>query len=185
MVLVRTFWINHLVWLKEISHYLALMTPWSRKNVALWPYILLFLLVLTLSCLFWYCPSFPDVLSSIKRRPPMKCVHWVSERRRVNMVNRICRNCTICDAKYLVKLSNHLADVHGLDHMERRKYLQEAKLQPRVKVIAYLTSHDQVMVQKYGEHILYEPSFPKKLYQVQKKKPQRVPKRTRKIRKRV
>jgi len=57
----------------------------------------------------------------------------------VNMVKRVCRDCPIpnCGAKYLVKLSNHLTDVHQLDHIQRRKYLQEAKLQPKVKVIIY------------------------------------------------
>jgi len=52
---------------------------------------------------------------------------------------RFCRNCPIegCGAKYLVKLSNHLHDVHGLNPAERRKYLQESKLQPRVKVVVY------------------------------------------------
>ena len=58
----------------------------------------------------------------------------------VNMVyKRVCRNCPIpsCGAKYLVRLANHLADVHQLDHIQRRQYLQEAKLQPKVKVVVY------------------------------------------------
>ena len=38
-------------------------------------------------------------------------------------------------AKYIVRLANHLADVHQLDHIKRRQYLQEAKLQPKVKVV--------------------------------------------------
>ena len=48
---------------------------------------------------------------------------------------RVCRNCPVskCGAKYLVTLANHLADVHQLDHIQRRQYLQEAKLQPKVK----------------------------------------------------
>ena len=52
---------------------------------------------------------------------------------------RVCRDCPIsgCGAKYLVRLANHLADVHQLDHTQRRKYLQEAKLQPKVRVIIY------------------------------------------------
>ncbi len=53
---------------------------------------------------------------------------------------RVCRDCPIegCGAKYLVKLSNHLTDVHQLyDPIERRKYLQEAKLQPKVKFVIY------------------------------------------------
>ena len=33
--------------------------------------------------------------------------------------------------------SSHLADVHQLDHIQRRQYLQEAKLQPKVKVVEY------------------------------------------------
>ena len=58
----------------------------------------------------------------------------------LNMVyKRVCRNCPIswCGAKYLVRLANHLADVHQLDHIQRRQYLQEAKLQPKVKVVVY------------------------------------------------
>ena len=58
------------------------------------------------------------------------------------VVKRVCRDCPFpgCGAKYLVKLSNHLADVHQLDHIEWRKYLQEAKLQPKVEVVIY---HEQ------------------------------------------
>ena len=49
------------------------------------------------------------------------------------MTKRVSRDCPIpnCGAKYLVRLSNHLTDVHGLDYMNRRKWLQEAKLQPK------------------------------------------------------
>ena len=45
-------------------------------------------------------------------------------------------------AKYLVRLANHLADVHQLDHIQRRLYLQEAKLQPKVKVVVYESEAD-------------------------------------------
>ena len=38
--------------------------------------------------------------------------------------------------------SNHLADVHQLDHIQRRQYLQEAKLQPKVKVVVYESEAD-------------------------------------------
>ena len=44
-------------------------------------------------------------------------------KRFLNMVyKRVCRNCPIlsCGAKYLVRLANHLADVHQLDHIQRR-----------------------------------------------------------------
>ena len=70
---------------------------------------------------------------------------FVFSHRTVNMVyKRVCRNCPIssCGAKYLVRLANHLADVHQLDHIQRRPYLQEAKLQPKVKVVVYETEAD-------------------------------------------
>ena len=62
-----------------------------------------------------------------------KKMSFVFSHQTVNMVyNRVCRNCPIpsCGAKYLVRLANHLAEVHQLDHIQRRQYLQEAKLQP-------------------------------------------------------
>ena len=57
---------------------------------------------------------------------------------------RVCRNCPVssCGAKYLVRLANHLADVHQLDRIQRRQYLQEAKLQPKVKVVVYESEAD-------------------------------------------
>ena len=70
---------------------------------------------------------------------------FVFSNRTVNMVyKRVCRNCPIssCGAKYLVRLANHLADVHQLDHIQRRQYLQEAKLQPKVKVVVYESEAD-------------------------------------------
>ena len=70
---------------------------------------------------------------------------FVFSHRTVNMVyKRVCRNCPIssCGAKYLVRLANHLADVHQLDHIQRRQYLQEAKLQPKVKVVVYESEAD-------------------------------------------
>ena len=65
--------------------------------------------------------------------------------RTVNMVyKRVCRNCLISSygAKYLARLANHLADVHQLDHIQRKQYLQEAKLQPKVKVVVYESEAD-------------------------------------------
>ena len=51
----------------------------------------------------------------------------------------MCRDCPVpnCGARYLVKLSNPLTDVHELDYYQRRKWLQEAKLQPKVKIMIY------------------------------------------------
>ena len=68
---------------------------------------------------------------------------FVFSHRTVNMVyKRVCRNCPIssCGAKYLVRLANHLTD--QLDHIQRRQYLQEAKLQPKVKVVVYESEAD-------------------------------------------
>ena len=65
-----------------------------------------------------------------------KKMSFVFSHRTFNMIyKRVCRNCPIssCGAKYLFSLANHLANVHQLDHIQRRQYLQEAKLQPKVK----------------------------------------------------
>ena len=63
------------------------------------------------------------------------------------MTKRVCRDCPIsnCGAKYLVRLSNHLTDVHVLDYINRRKWLQEAKLQPKVRVMIYPAKRSQVL----------------------------------------
>ena len=74
-----------------------------------------------------------------------KKMSFVFSRRTVNMVyKRVCRNCPIssCWAKYLVRLANHLAGVYQLDHIQRRQYLQEAKVQPKVKVVVYESEVD-------------------------------------------
>ena len=65
--------------------------------------------------------------------------------RTVNMTKRVCCDCPIpnCGAKYLIRLSNHLTDIHGLDYINRRKWLQEAKLQPKVRVMIYPTKRTQ------------------------------------------
>ena len=59
---------------------------------------------------------------------------------------RVCRDCPVpdCGAKYLVKLSNHLADVHGLSCDDRRRWLQESKRQPIVKVANYKGNDYQI-----------------------------------------
>jgi len=47
------------------------------------------------------------------------------------MVRRTCKNCRIpgCGSKCLVRLANHLTQVHELSEMERKYWLQFAKLQ--------------------------------------------------------
>ena len=61
------------------------------------------------------------------------------------MTKRVFRDCPIpnCGAEYLVRLSNHLTDVHGLDYINRRKWLQETKLQPKVRVMIYPAKRSQ------------------------------------------
>ena len=69
----------------------------------------------------------------------------------VNMVyKRVYRNRPIssCGAKYLVRLANHFADVHQLDHIQRRQYLQEAKLQSKVKDVVYESEADNARKKK-------------------------------------
>ena len=74
-----------------------------------------------------------------------RTVLFLLRSRTVNMTKRVCRDCPIanCEAKYLVKLSNHLTDVHELDYISRRKWLQEAKLQPKVRVMIYRAKRSQ------------------------------------------
>ena len=78
-----------------------------------------------------------------------------------------------CGAKYLVRLANHLANVHKLDDTQRRKYLQEAKLQPKVKVVIYdtekskrsgegSTSETPTSTQQEQNHTVYHLSTPRK-----------------------
>ena len=69
------------------------------------------------------------------------------------MTKRVCRDCPIpnCGAKYLVKLCNHLTDVDELDYINRRKWLQEAKLQPKVKVMIYPAKRSQGLKRSRGE----------------------------------
>ena len=75
------------------------------------------------------------------------------------MVKRVCRDCPIpgCGAKYLVRVANHLADVHLLDSIQRRKYLQEAKLQPKIKYIVYgMPKYDQNNIPLEQDNRVYE-----------------------------
>ena len=47
------------------------------------------------------------------------------------MVRRTCKHCPIpgCGSKFLVRLANHLTQVHVLTELERKYWLQFAKLQ--------------------------------------------------------
>ena len=47
------------------------------------------------------------------------------------MGKRVCRHCPIpgCHSKFLVRLANHLTQVHELSELQRKYWLQFAKLQ--------------------------------------------------------
>ena len=96
-----------------------------------------------------FCPFCP----SNKRLKLAETVVFLLRSQTVNMTKRVCRDCPIpnCGAKYLVKLSNHLTDVHALDYINRRKWLQEAKLQPKVKVMVYPAKRSQGLKRSRGE----------------------------------
>ena len=69
------------------------------------------------------------------------------------MAKHVCHDYPIlnCGEKYLVKFSNHLTDVHELDYINRRKWLQEMKLQPKVKVMIYPAKRSQGLKCSRGE----------------------------------
>ena len=92
-----------------------------------------------------FCPALCPPCPWNKRLKFTEMVLFLLTSRTVNMAKRVCRDCPIptCGAKYLVKLSNHLTDVHELDYINRRKWLQEAKLQPKVRVMIYPTKKKQ------------------------------------------
>ena len=54
-------------------------------------------------------------------------------------------------------MSTHLTDVHGLDYINRRKWLQEAKLQPKVRVMIYPAKRSQALRPSTSEtHLLVQ-----------------------------
>ena len=55
------------------------------------------------------------------------------------MVRRKCKHCPIpgCGSKFLVPLANHLNQVHELSELERKYWLQFAKLQPTNMIHVY------------------------------------------------
>ena len=108
---------------------LSLLTLKSTFCPVLWPFCRVL------------CPFWP----SHKRLKFAGTVLFLLRSRTVNTTKRVCRDCPIpnCGAKYLVRLSNHLTDVHGLDYINRRKWLQEAKLQPKDRVMIYPAKRSQ------------------------------------------
>ena len=135
-------------WITSDARHPRLCTRKETTHDWKWPVCLL------LSLLAWFWPLWPGYglsglclvfLTVYITLLFAKKMSFVFSRQTVYMFyKRVCRSCPIssCGAKYLVRLANHLADVHQLDHIQRRQYLQEAKLQPKVKVVVYESEAD-------------------------------------------
>ena len=82
-----------------------------------------------------FIPSVPSVLLNFGINSQIVCLifHFETNTCTEIMSKRFLRDCPIpsCGAKYLVKLSNHLVDVHELSSEDRKRWLQETKLQPK------------------------------------------------------
>ena len=130
--------------------------PREKHRTKICPFCPFVLNDLVLSLLSIECPFRPVLCPfcpSNKRLKFAETVLFLLRSQTVNMAKRVCRDCPIpnCGAKYLVKLSNHLTDVHELDYINRRKWLQEAKLQPKVKVMIYPAKRSQGLKRSRGE----------------------------------
>ncbi len=66
-------------------------------------------------------------------------IQFLSNFHSVNMKRLKCKHCPIpgCCSKFLVRLANHLAQVHELSEMERKYWLQFSKLQKTNAVRVY------------------------------------------------
>ena len=88
--------------------------PGEKHNAKMWRFWLSFPVKLTIS--FVLQNSFIQLESNFHRD---------------NMVRRKCKHCPIpgCGSKFLVRLADHLTRVHELPGIERKYWLQFAKLQ--------------------------------------------------------
>ena len=86
-------------------------------------------------------PLVPVVPSKIndKFRVANRFVQFKVCFRTVNMKKLKCKHCPVpgCGSKFLVRLANHLAQVHELSSLERKYWLQFAKLQNTDMVRVY------------------------------------------------
>ena len=80
-----------------------------------------------------FLPFLPDLPLKInnKFRVANSFTQLVSNIRPVSMKKLKCKHCPIpgCHSKFLVRLANHLTQVHELSDIERKYWLQFAKLQ--------------------------------------------------------
>ena len=86
-------------------------------------------------------PLVPVVPSKIndKFRVANRFVQFKVCFRTVNMKKLKCKHCPLpgCGSKFLVRLADHLTRVHGLSELERKYWLQFAKLQTTNKDRVY------------------------------------------------
>ena len=80
-----------------------------------------------------FLPFLPDLPLKInnKFRVANSFTQLVANIRPVSMKKLKCKHCSIpgCHSKFLVRLANHLTQVHELSEIERKYWLQFAKLQ--------------------------------------------------------
>ena len=88
-----------------------------------------------------FLPFLPDLPLKInnKFRVANSFTQLVSNVRPVSMKKLKCKHCPIqgCHSKFLVRLANHLTQVHELSDVERKYWLQFAKLQNTTMVRVY------------------------------------------------
>ena len=79
-----------------------------------------------------FMPLVPVVPSKINDK-------FVSQIDLFNMKKLKCKHCPVpgCGSKFLVRLANHLAQVHELSDLERKYWLQFAKLENTTMVRVY------------------------------------------------
>ncbi len=126
------------------------------KRCPFCPFVLNGLVLSLLTLKSPFCPVLCPFCPSHERLKFAGTVLFLLRSRTVNMTKRVCRDFPIqnCGAKYFVRLSNHLTDVHGLDYINRRKWLQQAKLQPKVRVMIYPSKRSQGLRPTTSETLL-------------------------------
>ena len=85
-----------------------------------------------------WCPVAPSKVNE-KFRVANSFIQLVSNFRTVKMKKLKCRRCPVpgCGSKFLVRLANHLDQVHELSEIERKHCLQFAKLKKTNAIRVY------------------------------------------------
>ena len=100
------------------------------KRCPFCPFVLNGLVLSLLSLKSPFYPVLWPFCPSHKRSTFAGTVLFLLRSRIVNMTKRVCRDCPIpyCGAKYLVRLSNHLTDVHGVDYISRKEVVTRSEI---------------------------------------------------------